>query len=70
MPQLFGRTYTRDELQQLTGTLSQVAGVRMLERADGKPRGIRAADIYTGSGFRFEVLLERIAFSFPPFVPT
>ena len=59
MPQLFGRAYARGDLQRLTSTLSQVAGVRMLERADGKARGLRQADVYTGSGFRFEVLLDR-----------
>jgi hypothetical protein len=59
MPHLYGRKYTRADLQRLTGTLSQVAGVRLVERADGKPRGMRAADVYTGSGFRFEVLLDR-----------
>jgi galactose mutarotase-like enzyme len=59
MVKLFGREYTRDDLRQYVGALSQVAGVRLLERADGKPRGMRVADIYTGSGFRFEVLLDR-----------
>src|SRR5438105_3006822 len=59
MATLFGRDYTRSELQRLTSTLAQVAGVRMLERAEGKARGLRLADVFTGSGFRFEVLLDR-----------
>jgi len=59
MASIFGRDYTRAELQRLTSTLSQLAGVRMLERSDGKARGLRVADVYTGSGFRFEVLLDR-----------
>jgi hypothetical protein len=59
MPELYGREYTRGELQRMTGTLRQVAGVRLLERADGKARGMRVADVYSGSGFRFEVLLDR-----------
>jgi len=59
MTKLFGREYTREELAQLTGTLRQVAGVRLLERADGKARGLRVADVYSGSGFRFEVLIDR-----------
>src|SRR5438105_15698597 len=59
MTKLFGSDYTPDQLAQFTGTLRQIAGVRLLERADGKARGLRVADIYTGSGFRFEVLLDR-----------
>jgi hypothetical protein len=31
----------------------------MMERADGKARGMRVADVYSGSGFRFEVLIDR-----------
>jgi hypothetical protein len=59
MPQLFGRNYTPTELKQFTGMLAQVAGVQLVELADGKPRGLRAAEIYTGSGFRFQVWLDR-----------
>jgi hypothetical protein len=59
MPNLFGREYTVQELRQMTGTLDQIAGVRLLELADGKPRGMRVAEVYTGSGFRFQVLLDR-----------
>lgn len=59
MPLLFGREYTIDELHQLTGALSQLAGVRLSELGDGRARGMRVADVYTGSGFRFQVLLDR-----------
>ena len=45
MVKLFGREYARDDLRQYMGALSQVAGVRLLERADGKPRGMRVADV-------------------------
>ena len=59
MPTLFNREYSRDELRQLTGMLGQVAGIRQIEYADGKARGLRAAEVWTGSGFRFNVLLDR-----------
>jgi hypothetical protein len=59
MPQLFGKDYQPDDLRLLTSTMSQVAGIRLSELADGKPRGLRVADIYTGSGFRFTVFLDR-----------
>ena len=45
MPTLFNHNYTPADLSQLTGTLRQLAGVRLLERADGKARGMRVADI-------------------------
>jgi hypothetical protein len=59
MPHLFGTNYTPEELRRLTSTMSQVAGIRLSEFADGKARGMRVADFYTGSGFRFTVFLDR-----------
>ncbi len=59
MPELFNHHYAPNELRRLTGTLDQLAGIRMIEYADGKTRGMRAADIYTGSGLRFTVWLDR-----------
>lgn len=41
------------------GHMAQLAGVRTGEIADGRARGMRVADVYTGSGFRFQVLLDR-----------
>src|SRR5439155_12100220 len=38
---------------------SQIAGVRLIELADGKERGSRAAEIKTGSGLSFTVLIDR-----------
>ncbi len=59
MPQLYGYDYTPEELRRMVGTVSQVAGIRLVELADGKPRGMRAAEVYTGTGFRFQVLIDR-----------
>jgi hypothetical protein len=59
MPSLFGRSYRREDLRKLVGGVAQVAGVRVVELADGRVRGMRAADVYTGSGFRFQVLVDR-----------
>ena len=36
-----------------------MAGIRLVELADGRTRGMRAAEVYTGSGLRFHVLLDR-----------
>lgn len=59
MPEIFGRSFSRDELRRLVGAESQVAGVRLVELADGRVRGMRAAEVFTGSGFRFTVLIDR-----------
>ncbi len=59
MPTIFGRTVAKDELRRLVGDVSQLAGIRLVELADGRARGVRAADVHTGSGFRFQVLLDR-----------
>ncbi len=59
MVRLFGRDYSARELRQLMGTMAQVASIRLVALADGKARGMRAADVYTGSGFQFQILLDR-----------
>ena len=53
MATLFGRTWTRHELLEMVGDVSQVANVRLCTLADGAQRGVRVADFATGSGFRF-----------------
>ncbi len=60
MPRLFGAEHSPEDLRRMTGQMSQVAGIRLSEhflRRTGT--GLRVADVYTGSGFRFQVLLDR-----------
>jgi hypothetical protein len=59
MLRIFGRSYAKDELRRLVGGMPQLAGIRLVELADGRVRGMRAAEVYTGSGFRFQVLVDR-----------
>ena len=59
MTNLFGRPVSRQELEKHVGNLSQVAGVRMVELQDGVEHGVRAADVRTGSGLRFQISLDR-----------
>lgn len=59
MPFLYNRHFTPLELRQFAGDLSQLAGVRIVEYQEGKARGMRVAQVWTGSGFRFEILLDR-----------
>ncbi len=59
MPVLYDRRFSAAELRAHLGHLAQLAGIRLAELADGKTRGMRIADAWTGSGFRFQVLLDR-----------
>jgi len=56
---LFGVDYEPADLRRLVGSEAQIAGIRLVELADGRTRGMRAAEVYTGSGFRFQVLIDR-----------
>lgn len=59
MPTLWGKHITRDALMQRIGRLEQAAGVRLVERGDGIERGVRVLEFRTGSGFTFDVLVDR-----------
>ncbi|MDB5586435.1 MAG: hypothetical protein JWP26_1405 [Devosia sp.] len=59
MVQLNGRTYTRREIAQNAGALSQFAGVRLMTLGDGVERGIRMLEFRTGTGLRFTALVDR-----------
>ena len=57
--QLFGRQVERAELLRRVGRLEQVAGVRLVTLADGAERGVRVLEFRTGSGFAFDVVVDR-----------
>lgn len=59
MPTLYGKNWTADELLRLVGTPEQLAGIRLVEYSDGKARGLRAAEVWTGSGFSITIWLDR-----------
>ena len=59
MARLFGRDYTRKELQSYTGNTLQFGGIRPIELAGGRERGVRGFDVFTGTGFQFTVLADR-----------
>ncbi|WP_062013692.1 aldose 1-epimerase family protein [Aureimonas sp. AU4] len=59
MAELYGTRLTRRDLRERMGLLSQVAGVRLMELADGTERGIRILEFRTGSGLRFTALIDR-----------
>lgn len=59
MPKIYGRDYTPTELRALTATVDQLAGIRLIEYCEGNARGMRAAEVWTGSGFNFTVWIDR-----------
>ena len=52
MARYLGKTWTREELRSVVGDVAQVAGARPSVLADGKADGVRAVEVYTGSGLR------------------
>ena len=59
MPSLFGTRISRGDLLARVGDLSQVAGVTPSTLSDGWARGVRKLEVRTGSGMRYDVLLDR-----------
>jgi Domain of unknown function (DUF4432) len=59
MVSLWGRPWTRRELLARVGRLDQVAGVQLVEATDGAERGVRLLRFTAGSGFGFDVLVDR-----------
>ena len=59
MTRLFGRELSRRELERRVGRLEQAAGVRLVTLADGVERGVRVLEFRTGTGFAFDVLVDR-----------
>src|SRR2546423_5272697 len=59
MPSINGAAMTRRELMRRVGRLEQVAGVRLVSLGDGVERGVRVLEFRTGTGFSFDVLVDR-----------
>ena len=59
MIKLFNREWNKAELLRRVGRMDQLAGVRLVEATDGKARGSRLLDVWTGTGLRFQVNADR-----------
>lgn len=59
MVELYGRTWTRAELARHIGRTAQLGGVALAELADANERGVRVANVDTGAGLTYQVLLDR-----------
>src|SRR5260221_5633294 len=57
--ELGGKKFARRDLEGYMGDLRQVADIRLATLDDGMERGMRIAEVRTGSGFDFTVLLDR-----------
>jgi hypothetical protein len=59
MAKLYNTSVSREYLLQHAGCLSQIAGVRLFEYNYGRAHGVKGADVRTGSGLTFTVLIDR-----------
>lgn len=59
MAYLFGREWTRQELEAYVGDIRQLGGVRRYRLQEGREAGVEVAQFRTGTGFNFDVLLSR-----------
>jgi len=59
MVTLFNREWQKAELLRRVGHMDQLAGIRLLEAGDGKARGCRLLDVWTGTGLRFLINADR-----------
>ena len=58
MNTLYGKEYGK-EILKLVGRVEQVGGVRLIRLDQGLETGVRVAQVKTGAGFGFSVLLDR-----------
>src|SRR5438105_14321045 len=56
MVDLFGRHWSRADLLERVGDVSQLGGARLVKLMDGPEDGVLAAELRTGSGLVFTVL--------------
>lgn len=59
MVQLYEKSFTRSEIEAVSGGLSHAAGVRLMVLENGLERGNRLLEFRSGTGLRFTVLVDR-----------
>ena len=57
--ELYGRKFTKDELRERIGDISQLFGIKDYYLNEGRAKGVRGLDVKTGTGFSFTVLPDR-----------
>ena len=48
MPQLFGRNYSKKQLMEMVGDMTQVASARRAELVEGNERGAELIEVFKG----------------------
>ena len=56
MPKLFGHTYSKKQLLERVGDMTQLAGARRAELVEGNERGADLIEVFNASGLCFSVL--------------
>lgn len=56
---LFGKNWTKEELQKRIGNIEQIGGIKLGQFTEGKEKGVKFASFKTGTGFDFNVLIDR-----------
>lgn len=56
MPKIYGKHYTKNEILDRVGDMSQIAGVRRMILADGRETGVEVVEFRAGEGFSFYVV--------------
>jgi hypothetical protein len=59
MTTLFNREWSKAELMSRVGQMDQLSGIQLLEAGEGKARGSRLLNVWTGTGLHFQVNAER-----------
>ena len=59
MVELYGKSYTRAQIEAASGGLSHAAGVRQMVLDNGSERGNRVLEFRSGTGLRFTVMIDR-----------
>ena len=59
MIELFGKIYSREQLEKRTGQLAQLAGIREVVLQNGPEQGVRVLEFRSGSGLTFTVNIDR-----------
>ena len=56
---LWGKEWTRQEIMEYVGSITQIGGTRAFEMSDGWERGNRCLEVRNGDGLSFHVSLDR-----------
>ncbi|NIG19334.1 aldose 1-epimerase family protein [Pantoea sp. Al-1710] len=59
MIELYGKLWSREDLEKRTGQLAQIAGIREVTLQNGPEQGVRVLEFRSGSGLSFTINIDR-----------